>query len=66
MPCLYSGKQQLLRMKILRPNKRCDAGFIGYGVRISLTYITFDGAEVSAKDYGMIGVAVGDCIVRVF
>ena len=53
MPCRYSGKLQLLRLRL----RSMISGFAD-----ELTDITFDGAEVSAKDYGMIGVAVGDFI----
>lgn len=58
----YGNGHTISNMKILRPNKRCDVGFIGYELRCTLSDITFDGAELSAMDYGDLGVAIADCI----
>lgn len=58
----YGNGHTISDMKILRPNKRCDVGFIGYEIRCTLSDVTFDGAEISVKDYGELGVAVANCI----
>lgn len=58
----YGNGHTISNMQILRPNKRCDVGFIGYELRCTLSDITFDGAEISVMDYGYLGVAVGNCI----
>lgn len=59
---VYGNGYTISNMKILRPYTICDAGFIGYEIRSTLLDITFDGAEVSSKDYASMAVAVGDCI----
>lgn len=59
---VYGNGYTISNMKILRPYTICDAGFIGYETRSTLLDITFDGAEVSSKDYASMAVAVGDCI----